>query len=144
MKKVRVISQPVIEEVNEEAAVEELTGKEATPEETNVKVAAPEEVPIMNAPCCLEELVWATLQEVCKMCESAERHEHFEYRIWEEMCKLVTLKGKDVASVQGKIVPVGVAQGSVAVGKSWVQEKGKKKGRVPEQEEETLDKSGKT
>ena len=66
-KRARVVSQPVIEEVSEEAAVEELTGKEATPEEATIEVdvpvegAAPEEVPVVNAPPCLEELAWATL-----------------------------------------------------------------------------------
>ena len=79
--------QPVIEEVSEEAAVEELTGKEATPEEAitevNVPVdnAAPEEVPVVNAPPSLEELAWVTLQEVHKLRESTERREHFEFGI---------------------------------------------------------------
>ena len=102
----------MIKEANEEAAVEELMGKETTPEEVIVKATAPEEVPIMNTPPCLEELVWATLQEVRKMRESAERREHFEFGIWEELRKLVTLKGKEVALAQGNIVPAGVAQGS--------------------------------
>ena len=72
----------MIEEANEEVAVEVLIGKEATPEEVTVEVttpvgvAAPEEVPVVNVLPCLEELVWVTLQEVCKMRESAERHEH--------------------------------------------------------------------
>ena len=75
------MSQPVIKEVSEEAAVEELTGKEMTLEEANIEVTAPEEVPVVNAPPCLEELVWATLQEVRKMHKSSERHEHFEYSL---------------------------------------------------------------
>ena len=66
------MSQPIIEEVNEEVAVEELTGKEVMLEEATVKAAALEEVPIMNMPPCLEELIWATLQAVRKMHESAE------------------------------------------------------------------------
>ena len=119
-------------------AVEELTGKEATPEEVNIEVAAPEEVPVVNVLPCLEELVWATLQEVHKMRESAERHEHFKYRIWEELRKLVTLKGREVASAQGNIVLVGVAQGSATVRKSQVQEKGKRKARELGKEDETL------
>ena len=118
--------------------MEELTGKEVMPEEANIKVAAPEEVPIVNALPCLEELVWETLQEVCKMRESTERHKHFKYGIWEEMRKLVTLKGREVASAQGNVVPAGVIQRSAMVGKSQVQEKGKKMARAPEQEEETL------
>ena len=82
-KRVQVVSQPAIEEVSEEAAVEELTRKEVMPEEATIKVdalvegaapeeatievdvpvegAAPEEVPVVNAPPCLEELAWATL-----------------------------------------------------------------------------------
>ena len=139
-KKVKTMLQPIIEEANEEAA-EELTGKEMTPEEVIVKAAALEEVPIMNTPpCgpCLEELVWATLQEVHKMCESVERHEHFEYRIWEELRKLVTLKGREVSPAQGNVALVGVVQGNVTVGKSWVQGKGKRKARELEEEEETL------
>ena len=117
-KKARVVSQPVIEEVSEEAVVEELTGKEAMPEEALVEVAAPvgvatpEEVPVVNAPPCLEELVWATLQEVWKMRESVERCEHFKFSIWEELRKLVTLKGREVSLVQGNVAPVGVAQES--------------------------------
>ena len=57
-KKARVVLQPVIEEVSEEAAVEELTRKEATPYEETVEVtapveaAAPEEVPVVNVPPC--------------------------------------------------------------------------------------------
>ena len=132
------MSQPVIEEVNKEAAVEELTGKEVTPEEANIKVAAPEEVPVMNVLPCLEELIWAALQEVCKLCESLERCKHFEYGLLEEMHKLVTLKGREVASAQGNIAPAGVTQGSVMVGKSWVQEKGKRKARELEKEDETM------
>ena len=40
-KTARIISQPAIEEVSEEAAVEELTGKEVTPEEAISVVDAP-------------------------------------------------------------------------------------------------------
>ena len=69
-KKVRVVLQPVIDEASEEA-VEELTGKDATPEEATVEAS----MPVINVPPCLEELVWATLQEVHKMRESAERWE---------------------------------------------------------------------
>ena len=140
-KKVRVVSQPVIKEVSEEAAVEELTRKEAMPEEATVEVAtpveaaAPEEVPVVNAPPCLEELVWATLQEVHKMHRSAERRKHFEFGIWDKLRKLVTLKGKEVSLVQGNVMPAGVAQESAMVGKSQVQGKGKK---ARELEEETL------
>ena len=130
----KVISQPIIEEVSEEA-VEELTGKEVTPEEVNIKVTAPEEVPVVNALPCLEELIWATFQEVCKLRESSERCKHFKYGLLEEMCKLVTLKGREVASAQGNIMPVGVVQGSAMVGKSRVQEKGKRKAREPEKED---------
>ena len=113
--------------------MDELTGKEATPEEASTEVAAPEEVPVANALPCLEELVWATLQEVHKMRESAERGKHFEYRIWEELHKLVTLKGREVSLVQGSIAPAGVMQR-----KSQVQEKGKRKAREPEKEDETF------
>ena len=137
-KKVQVVSQPVIEEANKEVVVEELTGKEATPEEANIEVAALEEVPVMSMPPCLEELVWATLQEVHKMCKSVERCEHFELGILEELCKLVTLKGREVASAQGNVVLVGVAQGSAVVGKSRVQGKGKRKARELEEEDETM------
>ena len=141
-KKARVISQLVIEEVSEEVAVEELTGKEATPEEVMVEVATPvevnalEEVPVINVPPCLAELVWATLQEVRMMCKSMERHEHFEFSIWEELQKLVMLKGREVALAQGNVAPAGVAQENAAVEKSQVQGKGKRKAR--ELEEETL------
>ena len=75
----------MVEEASEEV-VEELTGKEAMPEEVMVEATVPievtalEEVPVANAPPCLE-LIWVTLQEVCKMCESVERCEHFEYGI---------------------------------------------------------------
>ena len=102
--------------------MEELMGKEVTLEEANVKVVAPEEVPIMNALPCLEELVWANLQEVCKLCEPSERREHFEYSLLEEMHKLVTLKGREVALAQGNVVPAGAVQVNVMVGKSQVQE----------------------
>ena len=111
---------------------EEATVEVATP----VEVTAPEEVPVVNAPPCLEELVWATLQEVRKMRESTERCEHFEFGIWEELWKLVMLKGREVALVQGNVMPAGVAQESAAVEKSRVQGKGKRKAR--ELEEETL------
>ena len=145
----------MIEEVSKEVAVEELTGKEAMPEEATVEVAAPvevtapvkvtapveaaapEEVPVVNVPPCLEELVWATLQEVHKMRKSAERRKHFEFGIWDKLRKLVTLKGKEVSLVQGNVMPAGVAQESAMVGKSQVQGKGKKKARELE-EEETL------
>ena len=82
-KRAQIVSQPAIEEVSEEAAVEELTGKEVMPEEAitevdaPVKNAAPEEVLVVNALPSLEELAWVTLQEVRKLRESAERHEHF-------------------------------------------------------------------
>ena len=141
-KKARVVSQPVIDEASEEA-VEELTGKDATPEEATVEasvpveVSAPEEVPVVNAPPCLEELVWATLQEVRKMRESTERREHFEFGIWEELRKLTTLKGREVALVQANVAPAGVVQERAAVGKIRVPGKGKRKAREPE-EEETL------
>ena len=141
-KKARVVSQPVIDEASEEA-VEELTGKDTTPEEAMVEAAmpvevtAPEEVPIVNAPPCLEELVWATLQEVRKMRESAERREHFEFGIWEELRKLTTLKGREVALAQANVVPAEVVQERAAVGKIRVPGKGKRKAREPE-EEETL------
>ena len=130
-------------EVSKEVAVEELTGKEAMLEEAMVEVtapvevAAPEEVPVVNALPCLEALIWVTLQEVWKMRKSVERHKHFEFGIWEELRKLVTLKGREVSLVQGNVMPAGVAQESAAVGKSQVQGKGKKKAREPE-EEETL------
>ena len=143
-KKAQVVSQPVIEEVSEEAAVEELTGKEATPEEATAKVAAPvkatapEEVPVVNVPPCLEELVWATLQEVRKMHESVERREHFEFGIWDELRKLVTLKGREVALAQANVVLAGVAQERAVVGKIRVPGKGKRKAREPEEEDETM------
>ena len=123
--------------------MEELTGKEATPEGATieaavpVEVTAPEEVPVANAPPCLEELVWATLQEVRKMRESAERREHFEFSIWEELRKLTTLKGREVALAQVNVVPAGVVQERAAVGKIRVPGKGKRKARELE-EEETL------
>ena len=134
----------MIEEVSEEVAVEELTGKEAMPEEaitvvdTPAKNAAPEEVPVANALPSLEELAWVTLQEVRKLCESVERRKHFEFGIWDELRKLVTLKAREVALAQGNIVPTGVAQERAAVGKIWVLGKGKKRAREPEEEEETL------
>ena len=141
-KKARVVSQPVIDEASEEA-VEELTGKDATPEEVTVEAAMPvevtalEEVPVVNAPPCLEALVWATLQEVHKMRESAERWEYFEFGIWEELRKLTTLKGREVALAQANVVPAEVVQERAAVGKIQVPGKGKRKAREPE-EEETL------
>ena len=141
-KKARVVSQPVIDEASEEV-VEELTGKDATPEEATVEAAVPvevttpEEVPVVNAPPCLEELVWATLQEVCKMRESTERREHFEFRIWEELWKLTTLKGREVALAQANVTLAEVVQERAVVGKIRVPGKGKRKAREPE-EEETL------
>ena len=71
------------------------------------------------------------------MRESTERREHFKYGIWDELQKLVTLKGREVSLVQGNIALAGVAQESAAVGKSRVQGKGKRKARELE-EEETL------
>ena len=71
------------------------------------------------------------------MRESTERREHFKFGIWEELRKLVTLKGREVSFAQGNVTLVGVAQESAMVGKSWVWGKGKKKAREPE-EEETL------
>ena len=136
-KKARVVLQPVIDEASEEA-VEELTGKDATPEAATVEAAvpvevtAPEEVPVVNAPPCLEELVWATLQEVCKMRESAERREHFEFGIWEELRKLTMLKGREVALVQANVALAKVVQERATVGKIWVPGKGKRKAREPE------------
>ena len=103
--------------------MEELTGKDATLEEATVEAAvpvevtAPEEVPVVNAPPCLEELVWVTLQEVRKMCESMERREHFKFGIWEELRKLTTLKGREVALVQANVVPAEVVQERAVVGK---------------------------
>ena len=134
----------MIEEVSEEAVVEELTGKEVTLEEVTIEADAPvegtalEEVPVANAPPCLEELTWATLQEVRKMRESAERHEHFKFSIWDELRKLVTLKGRDVALAQGNVTPTGVSQERAAVGKIQVPGKGKRRAREPEEEEETM------
>ena len=93
-----------------------MTGKEVTLEEVMIEVDAPvegaalEEVPVMNAPPCLEELVWAILQEVRKMHESMERCEHFKFRIWDELRTLVTLKGREVASAQANVMSTGVAQ----------------------------------
>ena len=138
----RVVSQLVIDEASEEA-VEELTGKDVTPEEATVEAAVPvevttpEEVPVINAPPCLEDLIWATLQEVPKMHESAERWEHFEFGIWEELQKLTTLKGREVALVQVNVAPAEVVQERAAVGKIRVPRKGKRKARELE-EEETL------
>ena len=63
---------------------------------------------------------------------------HFEYSLLEEMQKLVTLKGSKVALAQENIMLVDVTQGSAVVGKSCVQEKGKRKVRELEKEEETL------
>ena len=123
--------------------MEELTGKDATPEEATVEAAvpvevtAPEEVLVVNAPPCLEELVWATLQEVRKMRESTERWEHFEFGIWEELQKLTMLKGREVALVQANVVPAEVVQERATVGKIRVPGKGKRKARELE-EEETL------
>ena len=102
-----------------------------------VEVSAPEEVPVVNAPPCLEELIWATLQEVRKMRKSAERREHFEFGIWEELQKLTMLKGREAALVQANVTPAGVVQERAVVGKIRVPGKGKKKAREPE-EEETL------
>ena len=143
-KRAQVVSQLAIEEVSKEVAVEELTGKEATPEEATTKVdapvesAAPEEVPVANAPPSLEELAWVTLQEVRKLRESAERHEHFEFGIWDELRKLVMLKGREVALAQGNVAPMGVAQERAAVGKIRVPGKGKRRARELEEEEETM------
>ena len=58
----------MIEEADGEAAVEELMGKEVTPETAPVKAAAPEEALVMHVLPCLEELVWASLQEIHKLC----------------------------------------------------------------------------
>ena len=55
------------------------------PETAPVEIDALEEVPIMHAPPCLEELIWVSLQEICKLHESLERCEHFEYGLLEEM-----------------------------------------------------------
>ena len=142
-KKVRIVSQPAIEEVSEEAAVEELTGKEAMPEEDGIVNAlaentAPEEVLVANVLPSLEELAWVTLQEVRKLRESAERREHFEFGIWDELRKLVMLKAREVALAQGNVAPTGVAQERATVGKIRVPGKGKKRAREPEEEEETL------
>ena len=143
-KRARVVSQPAIEEVSEEVVVEELTGKEATPEEAITEVdapvenAAPEEVLVANAPPSLEELAWVTLQEVRKLRKSVERHKHFEFRIWDELRKLVMLKGREVALVQGNVAPTGVAQERAAVGKIRVPGKGKRRARELEEEEETI------
>ena len=133
-----MVLQLVVKEANKEAVVEELTGKEVTLETALVEVVALEEVSITHVPPCLEELVWASLQEIHKLCESSERHKHFEYGLLEEMWKLATLKGREVALMQGNVAPADVMQGSVMVGKSHVQEKGKKKAREPEKGEETL------
>ena len=57
----------------------ELMGKEMTPEEVPAEVAALEELPMVHTPPCLEELVWAGLQEIHKLCESLEWCRHFEY-----------------------------------------------------------------
>ena len=130
--------------MSEEVAVEELTGKEATPEvaitvvDAPAKNAAPEEVLVANAPPSLEELAWVILQEVRKLRESAERCEHFEFGIWDELRKLVTLKAREVALAQGNVAPTGVAQERATVGKIRVPGKGKKRAREPEEEEETL------
>ena len=143
-KRARVVSQPAIEEVSEEAAVEELTRKEAMPEEAITEVDVPvdnaalEEVPVTKAPPSLEELAWVTLQEVHKLRESAERCEHFKFGIWEELRKLVMLKGREVALVQGNVTPMGVAQEKAAMGKIQVPGKGKRRAREPEEEEETM------
>ena len=130
----------MIDEAREEA-VEELMGKEATLEEATVEavvpveVAAPEEVLVVNTLPCLEELVWATLQEVRKMHESVERREHFEFSIWDELRKLTTLKGREVALAQANVVPAGAVQAKAVAGKIRVPGKGKKKAREPEEEE---------
>ena len=139
-RKTWVVSQPVIDDVSEEV-VEELMGKEATLEEVTVEaavpveVAAPEEVLVVNAPPFLEELVWVTLQEVRKMRESAERREHFEFGIWDELRKLTTLKGREVALAQANVTPAGAVQEKAVAGKIRVPGKGKKKAREPEEEE---------
>ena len=143
-KRAQIVSQPAIEEVSEEAAVEELTGKEVMPEEAitevdaPVKNAAPEEVLVVNALPSLEELAWVTLQEVRKLRESAERHEHFEFGIWDKLRELVTLKAREVALAQGNVAPTGVAQERATVGKIRVPGKGKRRAREPEAEEETM------
>ena len=134
----------MIEEVSEEVAVEELTGKEATPEEAITVVdapaenTAPEEVLVANVPPSLEELAWVILQEVRKLRESAERRKHFEFGIWDELRKLVTLKAREVALAQGNVALTGVAQERATVGKIRVPGKGKKRAREPEEEEETM------
>ena len=72
------------------------------------------------------------------MRESTERCEHFEFGIWDELRKLVTLKGREVALAQGNVTPMGVAQERAVVGKIRVLGKGKRKAREPEEEEETM------
>ena len=71
------------------------------------------------------------------MRESTERREHFEFSIWEELWKLTTLKGREVALAQASVTPAEVVQERAAVGKIRVPGKGKRKAREPE-EEETL------
>ena len=71
------------------------------------------------------------------MRESTERREHFEFGIWDELWKLTTLKGREVALVQANVAPAGVVQEKAVAGKIWVPGKGKRKAREPE-EEETL------
>ena len=130
--------------MSKEAAVDEVTRKEVTLEEAITKVdalvenAAPEEVPVANPPPSLEELAWVTLQEARKLRESAERREHFEFGIWDELRKMVTLKGREVALAQGNVAPTGVAQERATVGKIRVLGKGKRRAREPEEEEETM------
>ena len=62
----------------------------------------------------------------------------FEFGIWEELRKLVTLKGREVALAQGNVVLVGVVQERAMVGKIRVPGKGKRKARELEEEEETM------
>ena len=57
----------------------------------------------------------------------SERREHFEIGIWDELRKLVTLKGTEVALAQGNVVLTGVAQERAAVGKIRVPGKGKRR-----------------
>ena len=63
---------------------------------------------------------------------------HFKFGIWDKLRELVTLKAREVALAQGNVALTGVAQERAAVGKIRVPGKGKRRARVPEEEEETM------
>ena len=74
-----------MEELNEPAD-EPLMGREVT------AMDMVGNLPVMVPLPSLEELIWMSVQEVCQLHELSERHKNFEYRILQEMQRLVELK----------------------------------------------------